>query len=127
MNNFLEKKKNPTQFNRLPYYKDLSIMHLFDAMHIGKNVIETLWKILDGRHDKENLVKTCNDIDESNHALKFFIESNRDKNHINTSVIPWLLTQQQTDAIYEAIKRTIFPTGFSTNISSLMSKKGDFG
>ena len=43
------------------------------------------------------------------------------------SVIPWLLMQQQTDAIYEAIKKTKFPTGFSTNISSLMSKKGDFG
>ena len=48
-------------------------MHLFDAMHIGKNVIETLWKILDGRHDKEKLVKIYNDIDESNHALKFFL------------------------------------------------------
>ena len=28
-------KSCPTQFGRLPYYKDLSIVHLFDAMHIG--------------------------------------------------------------------------------------------
>ena len=41
------------------------------------------------------------------------------------SVIPWLLTQQQTDAIFEAIKKTRFPTGFAANISSLISKKGD--
>ena len=36
------KKSYPTQFSRLPYYKDLPIVHLFDAMHIGKNVTKTL-------------------------------------------------------------------------------------
>ena len=45
-------------------------MHLFDPMHIGKNVTETLWKILDGRHDKDQIVKICSDIEESNHAMK---------------------------------------------------------
>ena len=73
------------------------------------------------------MVKIWNDIDESNHALKFFLESNYNGNMINTSVIPWLLMQQQTDAIYEAIKKTKFPIGFAANISSLISKKGDFG
>ena len=73
-------KRYPRQFSRLSYYEHLPIMHLFDAMHIGKNVIETLWKILDGRHDKEKLVKICNDIDESNHALKFLLESNGNVN-----------------------------------------------
>jgi hypothetical protein len=33
----------PTQFMRYHYYKDLKIAHLFDTIHIGKNVIETLW------------------------------------------------------------------------------------
>ena len=80
-------------------------MHLFDAMHIGKNITETLWKILDGRHDKEKMVKICNDIDKYNHALKFSIESNSNGNRINTSVLPWLLMQQQTDAIFEVIKK----------------------
>ena len=63
-------KSYPTQFSRLPYYKDLPIAHLFDAMHIGKNVIETLWKMLDGRCDREQIAKICTDIHESNHALK---------------------------------------------------------
>ena len=67
-------KNYPIQSSRLMYYEYLPIMHLFNAMHIGKNVRETLWKILDGRHDKEKLVKIFNDIDESNHALKFSIE-----------------------------------------------------
>ena len=52
-------KSYPTQFSRLLYYKDLLMVHLFDAMHIGKNVIETLWKILDGRCDKEFFSKIC--------------------------------------------------------------------
>ena len=33
----------PAQFMRFPYYGKLKIAHLFDTMHIGKNVIETLW------------------------------------------------------------------------------------
>ena len=66
-------------------------------------------EILVGRCDKEKLVKICNDIHESNYVLNFFIESNSNVNQINKSVIPWLLMQQQTDAIYEAIKKKKFP------------------
>ena len=31
----------PTQFTRFLYYKKLPIVHLFDPMHIGKNVTGT--------------------------------------------------------------------------------------
>ena len=50
------------QFNRLSYYEHLQIDHLFDTMHIRKNVAETLWRILDGRNKKEKIVKFCNGI-----------------------------------------------------------------
>ena len=33
----------PKQFSRLSYYDHLQISHLFDIMHIRKNVSETLW------------------------------------------------------------------------------------
>ena len=101
-------KSYPTQFSRLPYYKDLPIVHLFDAMHIGKNVTETLWKMLDGRHDREQISKKITDIHESNHALKVFIESNSNGDHINTSALPWLLMEQQSDALKEVIKKQNF-------------------
>ena len=52
-------------------------MHLFDTMHIGKNVNETLWKIFDGRHDKEKIAKICRDILDFNHAMINIVESNR--------------------------------------------------
>ena len=37
----------PSQFARLPYYEDLKISHLFDTMHVGKNVTEMLWRTID--------------------------------------------------------------------------------
>jgi hypothetical protein len=55
-------KSYPKKFSRCPYYGNLQIVHLFDTIHIRKNVAETLWRILDGRSDKEKIVKICNDI-----------------------------------------------------------------
>ena len=66
-------------------------MHFFDPMHIGKNVIETLWKSLDGWSDKDQIVKTCSDIEESNHAMKNGIRSNNNGDQIDTSTLSWLL------------------------------------
>ena len=62
-------------------------MHLFDPMHIGKNVTETLWKILDGRRDKDQIVKKISDIDESNHEMKNGIQSNKNGDKIDTSAL----------------------------------------
>ena len=45
----------PKQFSRLPYYEHLQIAHLFDTMHIRKNVTETLWRLLELRSDKKKL------------------------------------------------------------------------
>ena len=83
----------PMQFTRLPYYEKLPIVHFFDPMHIGKNVTETLWKILDGRRDKDQIVKTCSDIEESNHAMKNGIRSNNNGDQIDTSALSWLLSE----------------------------------
>ena len=83
----------PTQFTRFSYYEKLPIVHLFDPMHIGKNVTKTLWKILDGRHDKDQIVKTCSDIEESNHAMKNCIRSNNNGDEIDTSDLSWLLSE----------------------------------
>ena len=80
-------------------------MHLFDVMHIGKNVTKTLWKILDGRHDREQIAKKFTNIHESNHALKDFIESNSNGDYINMSVLSWLLMKQQSDTLKEVIKK----------------------
>ena len=63
-------KSYPKQLSRFPYYEQLQIAHMFDTMHIRKNVVEALWPILYLRSDKEKIVKFCNEIQESNHAMK---------------------------------------------------------
>ena len=67
-------KSYPIQFNRFSYYEHLQIAHLFDIMYIGKNVIETLWRLLELRREKDKIVKACKDIQEGNHEMKDFIQ-----------------------------------------------------
>ena len=50
-------KSYPIQFSRFPYYEHLQIAHLFDIMHIGKNVTKIIWQTLDGRSDKDKIGK----------------------------------------------------------------------
>jgi len=120
-------KSYPIQFSRLPYYEHLQIAHLFDTMHIGKNITEMLWRILDGRTDKERIGKICRDIHDANHALQsVIINSNGDGREHNIR-LPWLLTEQQSNSVKEVIRKIRFPTGFSSNIQNILTKKGDFG
>ena len=96
-------------------------------MHIGKNITKLLWRILDGRTDKERIGKICCDIRESNHALQsVIINSNGDGCEQNTS-LPWLLTEQQRNIVKEVTQKIRFPMGFSSNIQNILTKKGDFG
>ena len=121
-------KSYPKQFSRFPYYEHLLVVHLFDTMHIGKNVAKTLWRILDERSDKEKIVKICNDIHESNHAMKDIIEHlNNDGDKINIRSLPWLLTKKQSNAVKEVIQKMKFPTRFCSNIKNILTRKGDFG
>ena len=119
-------KSYPIQFSRFSYYEPLQIAHFLDTMHIGKNVIETLWRILDGRSDKERNIKICSDIKEANHAMQSVINPNSDGDQ-NISTLPWLLTEQQSNDIKEVIWKLKFPTGFSSNISNMLTKRGEFG
>ena len=76
-------KSYPKQFSRFPYYDHLQIAHLFDTIHIGKNVIEKLWRLLELRSNKEKIVKFCKDIQERNHAMKDINQFHRNKDQIN--------------------------------------------
>ena len=97
-------KSYPKQFSRLPYYENLQIAHMFDTMHIGKNVAKTLWQILDGlRSEKEKIVKICNDIQESNHAMKDVIQFHSNGDKININSLPWMLTEQQSHVVKEVM------------------------
>jgi hypothetical protein len=74
--------------------------------------------------DKENIVKICNGILESNHEMQSEIRSNNDGEQNN---LPWLLTKQQSNGVKEFIQKIKFPTGFCSNIKNILMKKGEFG
>ena len=93
-------KRYPKQFSRFPYYEHLQIAHMFDTMHIRKNVTETLWRLLELRSDKEKIVKFCKHIQDGNHAMKDVIQfhSNRDQINIKGS-IPQMFTEKQSNGV----------------------------
>jgi hypothetical protein len=120
-------KSYPIQFSRLPYYEHLQIVHLFDTMHIRQNITELLWRILDGRTNKERIGKICCDIREANHTLQSVIINSNGNGHEQNISLPWLLTEKQRNIVKEVIQKIRFPTGFSLNIQNILTKKGDFG
>ena len=119
-------KSYPIQFSRFPYYEHLQIAHLFDTMHIGKNVTETLWWLLELRREKDKVVKVCKDIQESNHAMKDVIQFHTNGEQVNINSIPWMFTKQQSNVVKEVMWKIKFPTGFCANLKNIITKKGDF-
>ena len=106
--------------------ENLQIAHLFDTLHIGKNVTETLWKLLELRREKDKVVKVCKDIQESNHAMKDIIQFHTNGEQVNINSIPWMFTEQQSNVVKEVMQKIKFPTGFCANLKNIITKKGDF-
>jgi hypothetical protein len=52
------------------------------------------------------------------------IQSNSDGDR---NSLPSVLTEQQSNDVKEVIRRIKFPTGFSSNINNILTKKGEFG
>ena len=100
---------------------------MFDTIHIGKNVTKMIWRILEGRTEKDKIGKNCSDIAEANHALQSVINSNFGEEYWNIISLTRLLTEKQRNAIKEAIQKIRFSTGFSSNIQNILTKKGGFG
>ena len=81
-------------------------------MHIGKNVTETLWQLLELRREKYKFVKVWKDIQESNHAKKYVIQFHTNREQVNINSIPWMFTEQQSNVVKEVMWKIKFPTGF---------------
>ena len=116
-------KSYPIQFKRFPYYEHLQIVHLLDTMHIGKNVTETLWWLLELRREKHKVVKVCKYIQESNHAMKDIIQFHTNGEQVNINSIPWMFTEQQSNVVKEVMWKIKFPTGFCANLNKIITKK----
>ena len=100
------------QFSKFPYYEHLQIAHLFDTMHIGKNVTKTLWRLLELRRQKYKVVKDCKDIHEGNHEMKDVIQFHSNGEQVNINSIPWMFTEQQSNVVKEVMRKLNFPLDF---------------
>ena len=72
-------------------------------MHIGKNVTETLWRLLELRSEKDKIVKVCKDIQEGNHAMKDAIQFHSSGDQININSIPWMFTEKKSNVVKEVM------------------------
>jgi len=45
----------------------------------------------------------------------------------NISTLPWLLKNQHSKNVKEVIEKIKFPTGFSSNIKNILTKKAKLG
>ena len=85
-----------------------------------------LWRILDGRRDKETNSKICSDIQEANHAMLNIIDLNR-TNGVDRNSLPWLFKEDESNVVKELIRKIRFPIGFASNVKNILTKKGEFG
>ena len=96
---------------------------MFDTLHIGKNVTETLCRLLELRREKDKIVKDCKDNQEVNHAMKYVIQFHSNGDQININSIPWMFTEQQSNVVKEVMQKIKFPTGFCANLKNIITKK----
>ena len=97
-------KSYPKQFSSFPYYEHLGIAHMFDTMHIEKNISGKLWILLELNREKEKIVEFCKDIQEGNRAMKDVIKLHSNGVQINIKSLPWILTKQQSNFVKELMK-----------------------
>ena len=57
--------------------------------------------------------------------MKSAIHSNSDGDGQNLSNLRWLLIEQESKHVKEVIENIKFPTGFSSNIKNILTKKGE--
>ena len=81
---------------------------------------------MDGRSDKEKIVKICNDIQEANHAMKGVFQFHSNGDQINIKSLPWMLMEQQSNVAKEVMRKNKFPTRFCSNMKNIITNKVDF-
>jgi hypothetical protein len=114
-------KKQSIFFKYLPYWKDLQTCHNIDLMHVTKNVFDNIIRTLldmprktkDGLKSRTNLVQF--DLRPELHPI---LRPNR-KHFL--PLASYTLTVEEKKAFYQCLCEVQISTGFSSNISKLVS------
>ncbi|XP_057842572.2 uncharacterized protein LOC131051993 [Cryptomeria japonica] len=110
--------KRQSIFYKLDYYENLPIAHLFDTMHIGKNVAECLWKHLNGTN-LEAQIKLRKDLQVVSVMPNMWLHENNSYNHA-----PWTFTSKEKENIIDTMKSIRFPSGFGATLKNLFTRDG---
>jgi hypothetical protein len=105
-------------FYKLEYYEHLPIAHLFDTMHIGKNVAECLWKHLNGNNSEAQL-KVRKDLQVANIMPNMWLHENNSYVHA-----PWIFTLEERENMINTMKSIRFPSGFGATLKNLFTRDG---
>jgi hypothetical protein len=115
-------KKQSIFFQYLPYWPDLAVPHAIDAMHVQKNVFESLaGTLMDTVKSKDGL-KSRKDMVQLKvmPELHPVLESN---GKYTLPAASFNLTIEERRAICTFLKGVKVPTGFSANMKKLVSMK----
>jgi hypothetical protein len=119
--------KKQSFFKYLSYWKDLETCHNIDLMYITKNVLDnTIETLLDMPRKIKDGLKSSNDLvqlglrPELHHKLKL-----NGKHYLPPppARASYSLTIEKKKAVYQCLRGVRVPTGFSSNISKLVSVK----
>jgi hypothetical protein len=116
-------KKQSIFFKYLPYWKDLKTCHSIDLMHVTKNVFDNIIGILlDIPRKMKHGLKSRNDLVQFGLRPKLYPMLRANGKHYLPPA-SYSLTVEEQKAFCQCLYWVRVPTGFSSNISKLISMK----
>jgi hypothetical protein len=115
-------KKISIFFKYLPYWEDLTVHHAIDGMHLQKNVFESTMGFLGLTGKVKDGLKSCKDLVDLKIRQELLLKPHPNgKQYLSPA--SYNLTQHERLAICKCLRGLQVPTGFSSNIRSLVSLK----
>jgi hypothetical protein len=116
-------KKQSIFLKYLPYWKDLETCHNIDLMHVTKNVFDNIiGTLLDMPRKMKDRLKSCNDLVQFDLRPKLHpILRPNGKHYLRPA--SYSLIVEEKKAFCQCLRGVQVPTGFSSNITKLVSMK----
>jgi hypothetical protein len=116
-------KKQSIFFKHLSYWKTLNTPHAIDCMHLKKNVFEsTIGVLLDIPGKMKDGLKACTDL--VNIGIEHDLHPTKPKDgKVDLLGAAYNLTHDEITTFLKLMKGIKVPTGFSSNIKSLVNMK----
>jgi hypothetical protein len=115
-------KKQSIFFQYLPYWPDLEVPHAIDAMHVQKNVFESLMATLMETGKSKDGLRSRKDMVQLN-VMRELWPVQQDNGKYSLPAASFNLTLEERRAICNFLRGVRVPTGFSANPKKLVSMK----